>query len=508
MPERLIDTICLSGNRSIMVSHVSGGVSMFKEMTSPKKSLDIAKFGLFGGSNNYNTYYPDAQVKDFNPSEDEFIEPVFRLLSACIVSKNWLPTEFPEDVLKASMNLLVGQTVNCDHETDVANAIGSVADVEWQESYTVNGVTVPAGINGLLKIDARSNPRIARGIMMDPPSVHSNSVTVQFEWKPSHEIGGEDLPDLYAFYDKLGQYDASGNMYRRIATKIIAYRETSLVSHGADPFAQKVVKGKIVNPVYADRVYSSYREVPDEVRHSMLVEGNIMYNSEDTYKAYTMAGVIDDEKDKHDTTIYINKQTNSENMEDFNKFLDSLFGEGMLTLREGAEITQETALSALKDLVASNSTLKETNASLQEKLDSKESEITSLNEKVTELTSQVEEFKEMAGIGTSHLKEVRDNTLASYQKLMGDQVDNNIVALIEANTTNLATLLSLKAGYDKQLDEKFPMTCSDCGSHNVTRGSALVEKSDDRKDESSNSEVDDTTAAINRVKSKKILEKN
>ena len=70
--------------------------------------------------------------------------------------------------------MLVGQTVNCDHSTDVANAIGSVKQTFWQESFKQDGIVIPAGINGVLKIDAKANPRLARGILMDPPSIHSN----------------------------------------------------------------------------------------------------------------------------------------------------------------------------------------------------------------------------------------------------------------------------------------------------------------------------------------------
>lgn len=98
-----------------------------------------------------------------------------------------MPTDFSKNgVLKASMKLMLGQTVNCDHETSIGNAIGSVSQVMWQEGYTDGKFKIPAGINGVLKIDGKSNPRIARGILMEPPSIHSNSVTVQFRWDKSH----------------------------------------------------------------------------------------------------------------------------------------------------------------------------------------------------------------------------------------------------------------------------------------------------------------------------------
>lgn len=145
----------------------------------------VETYGFWGSDIDYNTYYPDLKLEDLKPKDGEFINPMFRLLSATIVSKNYNPTDFSRPgVLKASMPLLLGQTVNCDHSTDIGNAIGAVSKVTWQEAYKAeNGFMIPAGINGVLKIDGKANPRIARGILMDPPSIHSNSVTVQFKWE-------------------------------------------------------------------------------------------------------------------------------------------------------------------------------------------------------------------------------------------------------------------------------------------------------------------------------------
>lgn len=506
------DTIVLSGDRSIMFSHLEKP-DLLKNIPSPVDQADsnsIAKFGLFGGSNNYHTFYPNMEPKDFTPSDEDFIQPVFRMLSACIVSKNWFPTEFSEEVLKASMNLLVGQTVNCDHSTDIANAIGSVLSVEWQESYKSNGITVPAGINAVLKIDAKSNPRIARGIMMDPPSIHSNSVTVQIEWEPSHPLGSEDLPDLYAFISRLGSYDNEGNMYRRVVTKIISYKETSLVSHGADPFAQKLSNGKIVNPIYADRVYSSYKEYVPEDQARLRSMGFIDYRDPYTYewtlapdimvnqeKVYTFGSnnITPVEEEPNHNTGFNNNKNKDTNMKDLQEFLQSLFGENMLSLAEGQEITRELVLREVQSLVASNS-------SLQRELSERSTTISSLNEQIVKLENDLKSTAQFVEMGKNHLNTVRLAALESYRKLAGDKADDNIIALIEANTTNLETLISLKKSYDVQLEEKFPLSCSDCGSRNVTRGSAVVENGEKVETSSNKS----TEESIRNIKEKKYAE--
>ena len=454
----------LGAGHSIMIPHapvIPTGFSekFFDAAKTNKESL--SKFGLFSNID-YNTFFPDVQPKDFNPEKDEFIEPIFRLLSNCIVSKNYNPTEFPADVLKASMPLLVGQTVNCDHETNIGNAIGSVVDVFWQEAYkTADGQEIPAGINGKLKIDAKANPRIARGINMDPPSIHSNSVTVQFEWKPSH-----DFENPWEFWDRLGTYDENGQMIRRIATRIISYKETSLVSHGADPFAQLLDnKGKIINPGYASSVYNSFSEVIKE-----KVSSSCSAVSTTDYKALGEVAVM------HNTSININKgeqpspvdKNQNKNImnKELQEFLEKLFGEGMLSLAEGSSASVELVLTEVKKLVQDKKDL-----SIQ--LTEAQKNASTLQEKVTNLENDAKENTSFIEMGKNHLKEVRE---ASYKKISGEEkIDTHIVNLIE-NTASLDLLISLKSTYDAQLEEKFPLHCADCGSHNINRASSVSQE--------------------------------
>lgn len=466
MPDILVATMTLGAGHSIMVPNVPKGLDLksLSEKYFGAAKVDqstVEKFGLFSSDIDYNTYFPDVTPKDFNPAEDEFIEPVFRLLSACIVSKNYMPTEFPADVLKASIPLMVGQTVNCDHETNIGNAIGTVSEAFWQEAYKMGDKEIPAGMNGRLKIDAKANPRIARGINMDPPSIHSNSVTVQFEWKPSH-----NFEDPWEFWDKLGTYDENGEMIRRIATKIISYKETSLVSHGADPFAQKLdTDGKIINPGYAAAVYNSFSEViKEKISHSCRA-----YSSTD-YKAlgevavmYNTSKIINEGKPS--SPVDQNQNNNSMNKE-LQEFLEKLFGEGMLTLTEGASASVEIVLSEVKKLIQDKT-------DLDTKLSEAQAQITSLTGEVQSLKDEAEANKSYVQMGKDHFKEVKEATTASYKKLVGEgKEDANILTLIE-KVDSLSTLLSLKATYDAQLEEKFPLHCADCGSKNINRGSSI-----------------------------------
>lgn len=448
------DVITLGAGHSMLVGYKPKSIpnQAFSDNFFDKSKVKdtIGSFGLFGSDIDYNTYYPDVKPEEFVPSEDEFIEPTFRMLSECIVSKNWLPTDFSKPgVLKASLKLLIGQTVNCDHETNIGNAIGSVKETMWQEAYKMGDIEIPAGINAMLRIDAKANPRIARGIMMDPPSVHSNSVTVRFAWEKSHPV----LSDS-EFWDKLGSYDKDGTMIRRVVTKIISYNETSLVSHGADPFAQKVDEdGNIVNPVHANNNYSSFSEVNPN-RGSYV----FMDFKEPTSILHNTIHSFNENTHKQNPIIPEDSQKNNQ-MNELQQFIESLFGTGMLSLAEGKEQTAQEVLALIKQ---NTSEL----VSLRASLSTKDTEISSLKE-------TIEANKPMVTVGTQHLTSVRENTLASYNKVAGENPDATIVSLI--GDAGLEVLTSLGKTYTAQLEEKHPLHCSECGSHKVSRASSTEE---------------------------------
>lgn len=478
-PERMESMIIGSGH-TIMAGFLPTGVepqtfseNFYRWNHVSKESVE--KLGLFGSDIDYNTYYPNLTKEDLTPNADEFIEPVFRLLSATIVSKNWNPTDFSQPgVLKASMRMLLGQTVNCDHSTDIGNAIGSVSQVMWQEGYKDGNFMIPAGINGVLKIDGKANPRIARGILMDPPSIHSNSVTVQFKWDKSHP--GMDDRD---FWDKLGTYDEKGNMIRKVVTEVVRYLETSLVSHGADSFAQKIGEdGKIINPEFAKRTWTSFAEY-----------------QEDTKKAYYFTDFKEDinsYQENNDTppnNINTNNPLNNNTMnKELKEFLEKLFGDNLLSLADGQEVSTELALSAVQSLVNGKKTL-------ETKITNLTTEKDQLTEQITQKDAEIANLTAMSTVGKNYIASLREEVVGNYKKLKGDKVDETIVTMLNAETTGLQTLISLNKDYKAQLEEKFPLTCSKCGSHDVTRSSSVVE--DPKKDDTtSNSEVPSTSDVI------------
>lgn len=452
-----VELMTVGQGHTIMTGYIPKSVAPsrfsddFYRMVKPSKE-SFEKFGLFGGDIDYNTYYPDLDLKDLNPQDEEFIEPMFRLLSETIVSRNFMPTDFSRGgVLKASMNLLLGQTVNCDHETNIGNAIGSVSQVIWQDAYKDGQFTVPAGINGVLKIDAKANPRIARGILMDPPSIHSNSVTIQFKWDKSHPEMDDDT-----FWEKMGSYDSKGDMICRVCTEVVRYMETSLVSHGADPFAQKIGEdGGIINPTYANQVVKSFSD----------------YENNSDKKFYTFMDYKCDTQESFNEHLEITNDNKNMNKE-LQEFLERIFGENMLQLADGQEMTTDVAVTAISSLIAQNKKANEDITNLT-------TEKTSLTEKIQNLEAEVANLQEMSTVGKNYIAHLRETAVNNYKKLKGDNVDETIVNMLNADTTGLATIKSLNKDYEAQLEEKFPLTCSKCGSHDVSRASSVQDPAEE-----------------------------
>lgn len=183
---------------------------------------------------NKNDNFNFEKVADILPKDEEYISVNFRALSKTIVPGHWIDWS-KDNVLKDSVAMLLGATVYPNHEfSDINNWLGAVSNVAWDEAGA-NAEGVP-GINATYKIDALMNPRIARGLLMTPPAIHSTSMTVLFKFEPSHpDIWNESR---WRFCELLGE-EVEGSIVRLIVTEILEYWEASLVFQGADRLAKQ-----------------------------------------------------------------------------------------------------------------------------------------------------------------------------------------------------------------------------------------------------------------------------
>jgi hypothetical protein len=181
-----------------------------------------------------------GSLDDLMPRDGDYVYPVFRALSASVIPGYWLDYSRP-GVLEASTPMLNGQTVYKNHAfRDVEQWLGAVNNATWDADGAQTG-GVP-GINVEMKLDWRMNPRIARGLLMRPPAIHSASVTVLFEYVYSHQ----ELADQKRFWDLLGE-EVDGETVRLIVTKILGYWEISLVFQGADQLAKQMSAEQMTN---------------------------------------------------------------------------------------------------------------------------------------------------------------------------------------------------------------------------------------------------------------------
>lgn len=186
-----------------------------------------------------------------NPEQD-YIRVPFRLISATVVGAgSWKASDFSDvEILRAATDKLLNVPVYTDHYAYTGEAIGIVEQVAFvEQTNDADGNIIPAGINGVLRIDVQAHPKIARDLQSDPPLIRSNSVTVSFLWTPSHE--GDD------YRWRIGEISTvDGKMISRKVVEILEFYETSLVFLGADPYAKILDENGLPRFVHQSDVFN------------------------------------------------------------------------------------------------------------------------------------------------------------------------------------------------------------------------------------------------------------
>lgn len=459
---------------SMISNKAPKGLSL-KDIDKVDRKVSLESFGLFDSSSpDFNKFYPDMDPKEMVPQDEDFAYPLFRALSKVIVNK-YGPIDFGRDgVLEDSMQKLVGQAVFTNHEAIVGNEVGVVQEAAFEGAKKYDGFEIPGGINVKLKLDGKANPKLIRGIMMDPPSVHSVSVTVQFMWEKSHLAMDDN-----EFWEMMGTYDKEGELIRRVVTQVFSYEEISLVSHGADPYAQRISDGKIANPGYADNKYSFSEEDFRAMGH------NMDWKTSNTAELNLSA---------KSTIPSQNNNKSNNNEKAMNKEQLSFL---RLTLGMDENATAEQVLAKLQESLPGLVSLKDQEAQVTQltaDLDTANAELTSLKEKYPEGTiilteedaAKLEAYPEAKKVSDAAMSATRAEALKLYHLSCGgaEKADNGITKLIAE--AGFETLTSLQKQYRAQVEKDFTASCNDCNSTNVSRLSSA-----DRETGIANSENQD-----------------
>jgi hypothetical protein len=496
----------------------SQGVLYKMPETPVERKKELESFGFFGASSDQNKYFPEVTGKNIELKDEDFVYQPFRLLSATIVgAHSWKATDFSDiGVLKRALQLVDAIPIYKDHDTsEVDNAAGIVTTPTWQNTYfDENGAEVPAGINGIFKIDAKTNPKLARNIMLG--AVKSNSVTVLFDWEPSHEF-----EDEWRFFDAIGSV-IDGEMVTRKVTKIYDFYETSLVWLGADPFAKKLVDGKVAG-VDTQGVFAKETE---EVQESYTKDNkySVLYKAPETLSLKKAIISNIKNKDNMDTIVLakllkkLNLEAGTELTEQHLEHLNvvtpevaesninnakivDIVTEKLLTSFEKIDIGIEESLKttsfvATIDLeasiveketltlqVAELETVKTSNVELEANKVKLTSDVEELKAKAISDKAEYDALKPMSVLGESYIAEKRTEVERLYSLAMDSKTDEAMLGLIKKATPD--ELVGMLKQYSAKMVKKFSPKCNDCESENITMRSTFAKK-DEKEDTKEN----------------------
>lgn len=462
---------------------------------------DHLSFGMLG---NDPKFFANATIDEITPKPEDFVEKPFRLLSATTVGAGtYKATDFSNaEILKGSMMKLDGKPMYKDHETDLDNWVGLVNGVKWTEGFTnKSGVKVPAGIDGIVAIDAKTNPKVARGVLMG--SVYSNSVTVNFEWVMSHSF---ERP--IDFYEKLGTIHSDGKMIRRVVTKIHDYHESSLVWLGADPFAKAIESDQDLKNIDVSSIYEFTKMSYKKSHPKDAVDDDTVTDVE---KAQNSTYEIGFSMDKN-ITMLAHQELNSDNKQKENtmknKFLLAFiatFGkqlgipEGTTELPEdqfnahlaslsvapkpevvqlnaaNASLVGELRTQALAFLNANkaegeaDATTVELDQFLKDNTFVQADALATLNAEVAKIPA----LQVKAAVGEKYTKAKTDEAIRLYKTVVGEEnVEEAVVAMFQK--ADDAAVDGLLKQYTKGATAKFKGHCAECNSEEFTFQSSFT----------------------------------
>lgn len=440
---------------------------------------------------------PNAKDIPAVPDAKDFFSFDFRHISMAIVgSGTWKATDFTQPgVLQASVPLLRNKPAYTNHYINVGNEIGHVGETRWVQQYTNDqGTVIPAGIEGPFVIDRILQPRLVRQLSSPVPPVNCASVTVDFDWEASHEFERE-----YDFYYHLGE-EIDGTEVRRIATKITAYYESSLVWLGADPYAKMLVNGKVqdVNVLQEASGYSvapsGELELYKNEHHFFAFDGPVPAGV--SFSAAPPRIPASPPAENPPNQFSMNKELLA--------FLATYFGVAEATL---ATATKEdlTALGftavqkesydklskehqergeAVTQLKADLKTSTETATTLTSERDSFQKERDDFKKEVDELQLEKTRLTPLAELGETHLSALRASAEKAYNTFAKGKPDQAILdELKAADATSLAAKNKMWGGANLS---EFGATCTNCnsGEHIEMRSSEQQEEPGTQKSES------------------------
>jgi len=423
----------------------------------------------------------NPDIQNAIPKEEDFLPYPFRHLSATIVGGGtWKATEFPEKVLKPAAPMLSYRPVYVNHNLEISNIVAGIGKTKWTPGFTApDGTKVPGGIDGPIFVDGKLHPDICRKLSAFPvPHIQSVSVTVVFEWEPSHTFENrEGEEDLWLFEMRIGQM-VDGEMVRRVATKIIEFYETSLVWLGADPFAKIMdTEGNLLN-IEKSAIVSNSKFDKDPLVN-LYKEQNRYFVSESCISNDNKLDLVKrifekgekQEKSKisnSKTQTQVNNPNNENTMDDkVVQFLAHRLNKKPEEITENflkgfaiVPTEEHTSLTALKEKVGSI-----------EDYDKVVGDRDQFKTDLDAAQAKIEEDKPLVEFATTKLESAKENAFKFYRlQLNGREEDAKAIKLIERafEEKDFETMETLAKQYGGTAISELEATCTACGSKEVS----------------------------------------
>jgi hypothetical protein len=449
------------------------GVPDEKQAESFKKQIGEGNYSW--ANRDYRQKQVNSNIEDAIPKPEDFLPFNFRHISATIVGGGtWKATDFSnEKVLKKVAGLLSNKPVMVNHEFETDNIVGANGDLKFVPSRTDDsGQFIPAGIEGPIWIDGKLHADICRKLAAFPvPHIQSVSITVVFEWEPSHDFKQNGEYDWYEFRDNLGQM-VDGKMVCRVVTNVIECHETSLVWLGADPFA-KILDSE-GNPLNIEKsnVVSMSKATEDPLFSIYEKEGRLfVFDSEQSVKQVSFnkqnfSKTGDNGKNKEMNLIKLLT-------EKFGKTETELTADFIANLQVVAptqKVVEATAYAKLEtDLSEANTNL----STASKSLDVANTQLADYakickHEDVATLETEVglENIIPFAKEQNQTLSAARVEAERLYKLSAGDKISNAMLSSIK--TANLELANSYINQFGGKSLEVFGATCQKCGSKNIS----------------------------------------
>jgi len=471
-----ISTITLIGDRA-----------MFHSPQKKEESQNIRNaYGWSGEDYRQAVINPDIQ--DAIPKQEDFLPFMFRHITATIVGAgSWKATDFSKPgVLKKAKGLFEYKPVYVNHEWEVSNAVGGIGQTKYTEAFTASdGTKIPAGIDAPIFIDGKLHADICRKLQAFPvPTIQSVSVSVLFEWEPSHVFTtGTGEEDEWLFESRIGTM-VDGKMVCRVVTKILEAYETSLVWLGADPFAKILnEKGEPLN-VEKSAVVGLQKFDKDPLAG--------FYKTNNRYFVYENCFNSDKQLNLHKANVINFNKSEKLSTMDFQQILAVKLGVDKETLTE--EMLNQYSI-VKTDVYTKEKANSEKLASVQTELTKANGDVAKLTkiiplDKVEAVTTSLQEFGEnttvetlipLAKYGNETLTAKRQLCEKHYKLSVGENNEDQAVIDIISNATDKQIDGLLKQYGVKNIGE-FGGTCKSCGSTEITFRTTVPEEEKDSPD--------------------------